>query len=211
MLIVGAKGFAKEVLAIFSQSDATENIFFYDDVSENIPLIMYQRFPVLRSIDDAKKLFEHDKRFTLGVGNPKLRYTLYQKFTQIGGILTSVISPFAHIGKFGTTIGQGVNLMTGVIVENDVNISDGALINLSCTITHDSYIGRFAELSPGVHISGNCSVGDFATIGTGAVVLPKIKIGSYVVVGAGAVVTKDVADHTLVVGIPAKFIKKIEI
>jgi len=211
MLIIGAKGFAKEVLAIFGQSDLTDKLFFYDDISENIPLMLYEQFPILRSLNEAKELFEQDKRFTLGVGNPKLRYELYQKFNQIGGIFTSVISPFAHIGKFETTIGQGVNLMTGTVVENDVNISDGALINLNCTVAHDSYIGRFAELSPGVHISGNCSIGDFATIGTGAVVLPKIKVGNYAVVGAGAVVTKDVADYTQVVGVPAKFIKKIEI
>jgi sugar O-acyltransferase (sialic acid O-acetyltransferase NeuD family) len=209
MLIIGAKGFAKEVLAIFSQSGVTDNIFFYDDVSENIPPMLYEQFPVLRSLNEAEELFRQDKRFTLGIGNPKLRYELGQKFSQIGGILTSVISPFAQIGKFGTTIGNGVSLMTGTVVTHDVKISDGALINLNCTIGHDSYIGRFAELSPGVHISGNCSVGDFATIGTGAVILPKIKVGNHAVVGAGAVVTQDVADHTLVVGMPAKFIRNI--
>jgi sugar O-acyltransferase (sialic acid O-acetyltransferase NeuD family) len=209
MLIIGAKGFAKEVLEILSQSNCTDKLFFYDDVSKNIPIRLYEKFPILRCIDEVKKLFEQDRRFTLGVGGPTLRYDLFQKFSKIGGIFTSVISPFAHIGKFGTTIGSGVNLMTGTVVTNDVNISDGALINLNCTIGHDSYIGNFAELSPGVHISGRCFVGDFSTIGTGAVVLPDIRIGSYSSVGAGAVVTADVAEHTLVVGVPAKSIDKI--
>jgi sugar O-acyltransferase (sialic acid O-acetyltransferase NeuD family) len=210
MLIIGAKGFAKEVLTIFSQSDSTENIFFYDDITENVPLMLYGQFPVLRNMNEVIELFEQDKRFTLGIGNPKLRYDLYRKFSQIGGVPTSVISPFAHVGKFGNTIGNGVSLMTGTIVTNDVKISDGALINLNCTIGHNSCIGRFAELSPGVHISGNCFVGDFSIIGTGAVILPKIKVGNNVVVGAGAVVRKDVEDNICVAGVPAKFIKKVK-
>jgi acetyltransferase-like isoleucine patch superfamily enzyme len=44
-------------------------------------------------------------------------------------------------------------------------------------------------------------------IGAGAVVLPQIKIGENAVVGAGAVVTRDVGDHTLVVGNPARVAK----
>jgi acetyltransferase-like isoleucine patch superfamily enzyme len=45
-------------------------------------------------------------------------------------------------------------------------------------------------------------------IGTGAIVVPGERIGIGAVVGAGAVVTKDVAPYTIVVGVPAKPIKK---
>jgi acetyltransferase-like isoleucine patch superfamily enzyme len=43
-----------------------------------------------------------------------------------------------------------------------------------------------------------------ASIGAGAVILPGLKIGSFAMIGAGAVVTKDVADHELVIGSPAR-------
>jgi acetyltransferase-like isoleucine patch superfamily enzyme len=42
----------------------------------------------------------------------------------------------------------------------------------------------------------------------GAVVIDHRKVGAHSVVGAGAVVTEDVPDHVLVVGVPAKIIKR---
>jgi acetyltransferase-like isoleucine patch superfamily enzyme len=58
-------------------------------------------------------------------------------------------------------------------------------------------------MSPGVHVSGNCTIGRFANIGTNAAILPGITIGENVVVGAGALVTKNIPANSLVMGIPA--------
>ena len=47
-------------------------------------------------------------------------------------------------------------------------------------------------------------------IGAGATVLPGVTIGENSIVAAGAVVTKDVPENTIVGGVPAKIIKKID-
>lgn len=44
---------------------------------------------------------------------------------------------------------------------------------------------------------------------SGAVILPGVTVGENAIVAAGAVVTKDVADNTVVAGIPAKYIRDI--
>jgi len=46
-------------------------------------------------------------------------------------------------------------------------------------------------------------------IGSGAIILDGVRIGQGSVVAAGAVVTKDIADHVVVAGIPAKVVKTI--
>ena len=51
-------------------------------------------------------------------------------------------------------------------------------------------------------------IGDYVFIGPRAVILPGVTIGKGAVVGAGAVVTKDVADYTVVGGIPARKIRE---
>ena len=208
MLIVGAKGFAKEVLQILYQRNEIENVCFFDDISDDSPDYLYGTFKVIKNIENVKDYFNDvDNRFTLGVGQPKIRENLSKLFQKLDGQLTSVISPKADVGVFNTQIGDGVNIMTGSVITNDITISEGCLINKNCTIGHDTKIGIFTELSPGVHISGNCTIGEYCFLGTGAVVLPKICIGNNVTVAAGAVVTKNIDDNQTVIGIPARPLK----
>lgn len=211
MLIIGAKGFAKEVLEILHQLNETDNVAFFDDINDDLPNFLYGSFPVLKTDIEVKNYFETiDKRFTIGIGNPVLRNKLYLKFKDIGGVFSSTISPKANIGNFGNSIKSGCNIMTGTVITNDIIINKGVLINLNCTIGHDSIIGEFVELSPGTHISGNCKIGDFSVFGTNATLLPKLTIGKNVIIGAGSVVTKDIPDNSLAVGIPAKIIKELD-
>lgn len=211
MLIVGAKGFAKEVLEVLYQLNDIENVVFYDDVSEDLPKQLYERFDILRNAEEVKKYFQNvDNRFTIGIGGPVLRKKMFDKFTALGGVFTSTISPKANIGHFRNEIEDGSNVMTGTVITNDIHLGKGVLINLNCTIGHDSSIGDFVEMSPGVHVSGNCKIGSYTNIGTNATILPKITIGQNVIVGAGSVVTKDVPNNCLVVGVPAKIIKELE-
>ncbi|WP_228449232.1 LbetaH domain-containing protein [Duncaniella dubosii] len=44
----------------------------------------------------------------------------------------------------------------------------------------------------------------------GAIILPGVTVGENAIVAAGAVVTKDVAENTIVAGIPAKYIRDIK-
>ncbi len=60
-------------------------------------------------------------------------------------------------------------------------------------------------------IHGCIEIGDDAWLGTGAIIMPNIRIGTGAVVGAGSVVTKDVPDFTVVGGVPARAIRKIDV
>ncbi len=53
-----------------------------------------------------------------------------------------------------------------------------------------------------------CVIGHDVWIGHGAIILPGVTVGTGAVVGAGAVVSKDVEPYTVVVGVPAKPIRK---
>lgn len=211
MIIIGAKGFAKEVLEIFNQLSDLESIVFFDDVTSDIGDYLYDTFKVIKTFDAVKAYLKTvDSRFTLGVGSPKLRKQLSDRFIASGGKWVSVISPKCNVGGFGNTIGVGSSIMTGVVITNDVTLGKGCLVNLNCTIGHDCVLEDFVELSPNVNISGRCHIGAFTTLGTNAVVIPDVAIGKNCIVAAGAVVTKDVPDNCLVAGVPAVIKKELK-
>lgn len=207
MLIIGAKGFAKEVLEVCHQNNELQNLVFYDDVNSDMGDLLYNQFPVLKNIDQAKDYFENtDNRFTIGIGNPQLRKMLYEKFSAIGGIFQSRIASSSIIGHYGNFIGEGCNIMQKVILTNDIVLGKGVIVNQLSSIGHDVIIGDFVEVCPSVSISGNCVIGEYSFIGTGATILPKVNVGKNVIIGAGSVVTKDIPDNCTAVGIPAKIL-----
>ena len=206
MVIIGAGGFAKELLEMIVASKQKEKIFLYDDIDKKNKCI--GKYVVLNRPADLKKIFKTNNTFILGIGDAKQRESLYKKITLLGGKVKTIISSNAYIGKLKVSIGDGSIICAGTNITTHIQIGTGCLINLGCTVGHDTIIGKFCVLSPRVSVSGKCTIGDFCQIGTGAIILPGITLGSYVTVGAGSVLTKDVPDNTTVVGVPAKQILK---
>jgi acetyltransferase-like isoleucine patch superfamily enzyme len=123
---------------------------------------------------------------------------------------TTIFVPF-HT-NFGQHIKLGKNIfinhacsfldLGGITIDNDVQI--GPRVNL-VTENHPVDPSKRKDLDlKSIHIKRN------AWIGAGATILPGVTIGENSIVAAGAVVNKDVADNTIVGGVPAKVIKKIE-
>ena len=207
MIIVGAGGFAKELLSCLTGRQR-EALYFYDDVNPELHLV-FDQFKVLKNTAEVLTHFDRvDSKFTIGIGNPELRKMLYKKFIALGGVYTSVISDQASIGEYDVNLGEGVNILSGVNISNAVSIGKGTMIYYNTNITHDCNIGNFVEIAPGVQVLGRVTIHNEVSIGAGAIILPDVTIGEKAIVGAGTVVTKDVKAYEIVVGVPAKPIKK---
>ncbi len=208
MLIFGAKGLAKEVLEVCLESFERKEIVFYDDISSDLPVKLYNEFKILRSKEEAGKYFKDiDARFILGIGGPELRGMVYRNFEELGGQAFTLISNTSRVGSFGVQMGKGVNVMLNSVITNDVIIGDGVLVNQMVSIGHDVNISDFVEVCPGVAVSGHCKIGSYSFLGTNCTILPNISIGHHVVVGAGSVINKNIPDGCTVVGVPGKIIK----
>src|SRR5690554_1099376 len=209
MLIVGAKGLAKEVLEFLLLNNETKNLVFYDDVNLDGPDFLYGKYPILKSLDDAKQYFANtDNRFTLGVGLPQPRYQLFHKFTALGAEPFTLISNTSGLGRYEMEFSEGVTVGYNCIISNSVSIGRGSFINAQTTIGHDSKIGEFCDICPSVKIAGNTEIGDYTFIGTGVIFNPNLKIGRNVSITAGSVVRKNVPDNSIVHGNPSKIIGK---
>ena len=210
MLIIGAKGFAKEVLDILYSNKYEQEIAFYDDINSDMSERLYDSYQIIKNEHEAKDFFlKNGSSFTIGIGDPVLRYNMYKKFKHIGGKLTSTISDRSEIGYYDTKIDIGCNILSGVKVSNSVSIGKGCIVYYNSIITHDCIIGDFVEISPSVNLLGRVEISNYVHIGSGAIILPDIKIGKNSIIGAGSVVTKDVPDNVVVVGTPAKVVKTL--
>ena len=105
-----------------------------------------------------------------------------------------VIAPQAIIGD-NVKIQNNVSVYTGVILEDDVFC--GPSVVFTNVINPRSHVSRKHEYLA-TRVKRGASLGANSTIVCGHT------IGAYAFVGAGAVVTKDVPDHALVVGNPAR-------
>ena len=210
MLIIGAGGFALECLEILFQNGYNKEIYFFDNVNEFINPFIEKNYKIIRSFEELNNLNKKTE-FILGVGNPNTRKFFNHKLTSEYNLTaSSLISSKSIIGKIENKICSNVNIMSGVVVTSQCEISKGVLINLNATIGHNTKIKQFVEICPGVNISGNCIIEDGAFIGTGANILPGIQIGKGAIIAAGAVVTKNVKENTMVAGNPATLKKEVE-
>ena len=85
------------------------------------------------------------------------------------------------------------------------------MISSNCSITSVTHLSNssFRLLKPS--IEKPIIIGKNVWIGTGAIILPGITLGDHAIIGAGSVVTKDVPPETIVVGNPAKYLRKVEL
>lgn len=124
-----------------------------------------------------------------------------------------------------------VDIKEDVLIDNNCIVGDYTYIGPRTIITK-SKVGRYVSIGSDVKIGlgehiidrvslnaffynspyeeltkGECIIEDDVWIGTNAIILRNVKIGRGAVVGAGAVVTKNVDPYSVVVGVPAKFLK----
>jgi len=212
MVIIGAKGLAKEILTALTWNDFNkENYFFFDNVNKDTPDKLFGRFLVIKSWEELAIYFkENGSEFILGVGGSKTRHDLAYKVSDLGGTLHSFISKQALLGEYGNVLGEGTCILSNAIITCDVTIGKGTLINKAAIISHDAQIGEYCEISPGARIMGRTKIGNYTEVGTGAIVLPDITLGDNCKIGAGAVVTRNYPENSIVAGVPVKLIKMNE-
>ena len=106
--------------------------------------------------------------------------------------------------KFGIQIPVGTKIGRGFYIGhyNCIVINSGAIIGDNVNISQGVTIG---QINVGEK-AGTPVIGNNVYIGPGAKIIGAVKIGNNVAIGANAVVVKDVEDHCVVGGIPARIL-----
>jgi len=212
LLIFGAGGFGREVAWIverLNKVSPTWNLLGFMDDADDIQGTLINGYPVLGKTGDIRNY--PNAYFVVAVGASKIREQIVSNMKTIDPSIQfgTVIDPSVEMSD-RVTIGEGTIICAHSIITVNVEINSHVIINLNCTIGHDSVIRDFATLYPSVNLSGITNINRAVELGTGMQIIQGKTVGKYSIVGAGAVVVRDIPAKCTAVGNPAKPIKFFE-
>ncbi|UVS82437.1 acyltransferase [Actinokineospora sp. UTMC 2448] len=118
-----------------------------------------------------------------------------------------IVGRGAYIGP-GVVLGDNCKVQNHALVYEPAALADGVFIGPAVVLTNDTYPravnpdGTLKSASDWDPVG--VTIAEGAAIGARAVCVAPVRIGAWATVAAGAVVTKDVPDHALVAGVPAR-------
>ena len=212
--VYGASGFGREVMPLarkhlYGLGVPSDRLVFVDDAIGEGRITNGQR--VISYEDFLTEPVE--MRFSaLAIANDLVREKLADKL-RADGVLPWSLTADNVVVLDDVNVGEGALLCPFVTLTSNIRIGRQFHANIYSYVAHDCVIGDFVTFAPGVKCNGNVVIEDHAYIGTGAVIKQgrpgqPLVIGRGAVVGMGAVVTRDVPAGATVVGNPAKLLNK---
>ena len=207
--VFGAGGFGLEVAMLIEQINQITHkwnlIGFFDDGKVKGQVI--NDYPLHGGVEELNA-WQRSLGIVFAVGNPLIKKKIVQKMDNKYLSFPTLIHPSVIMGspKF-VTVGEGSIICAGTIITTNITIGRHVVLNLACTVGHESSIGDYSAFMPTCNISGEVTIGECTFWGTGAKIINRCRVGDQATIGAGAVVVRDLPSGVTAVGVPAKIIK----
>ena len=208
LIVVGGGGFAREVIWLARESRQSFDVVGCLDDADASQGKTLSDVPVLGRVDDWQHHAE--AAFVVAIGAPRTRRAVVQKMLARGtpAFATLVHRSVQHSAY--VEFGAGSMIAAGCLITTQITIGEHAIVNIGCTIGHDTVIEDFCTVAPIVAVSGNVHLQAGCEVGTGSSLRQGIRVGRGAMVGMGSVVTRDVADADLVLGSPARSARQLD-
>jgi sugar O-acyltransferase (sialic acid O-acetyltransferase NeuD family) len=211
VLLIGGSDQGRQAIDIMEEVGGMEIVGVLDRHGEDGDAV--SGYPILGSDEQlASCAASHSATaFVVAIGDNSTRHRVLARESARSPELEPlrVVHPSAVIAR-SADIGPGSIIMAGAVVSNGCKVGTGALLGTRSSLDHDSVLGDFGSLAPGVTTGGGVRIGNRTAIGLGANLIHGVTIGSNTVVGAGALVVDDLPDCVVAYGVPAQVTRQRE-
>ncbi len=169
-----------------------------DGFIDDAPGISAPKNTNARFIGSIYDFFPKDYQAVIvAIGSPKEREIVLSSLWEKGCQIPAFIAPGAIVSQVAS-IERGVIICPLSIVNRNTKLSDGALVNVHCSIGHGAGVGKFSVLSPYVVLNGDSSVGDSCFLGTRSTIFPKVRLGNKCIVDSHSYAKASVGDGKII-------------
>ena len=216
LIVLGGSGIGMIAISIAKELGTyTIGGFLNDVVPVGEMIGKYDKFPVIGTTDDLPRFLQDDNNVFfiayVGMQHEETVFRKIQSFNIPSHKFATLIHPSAIIPKGMCKIGNGVLISPLAQLSPDTTLEDNCIMLGNSFLGHDSTLKQFAHLASNSTVGANVVVGRACHVGTNCTIREKITIGDFCLIGSGSVVLKDVEPHSIVVGNPARLLRKTEI
>lgn len=168
--------------------------------------------PVLGDDEELRGQYDGVTKAFIGLGgaaDTRPRRRLYESAREHGFDVVDVVHPAATVSP-SARLGHGVTVLAGAVVNAGAELGENVLVNTGAVVEHDCRIGSHVHVASRACLASGVEVDAGAHVGAGATVRQGSRIGAGAVVGVGAVVVRDVDPGAVVVGVPARVLRRVD-
>lgn len=194
LIFVGGGGFFGELYDYISQ----DTLFLSDKKIKGIiddKVLSGSELPYLGSVEDYQ--IKVDDVFLIAIGNAAARQKVYAILRSKKANVISYVHPLAFVAPT-CRVGTGVIVCPYSIMNANSVVKDNVVLNVFCSVGHDSIIGMHTVMSPYSAVNGAATVGEGVFLATRATVFPAVKVGDWCIVDSHSFVKKDVGDKQII-------------
>ncbi len=191
LVIIGASGFGAEVAWVCRRAGI--DVIGYCDDAESKQCGEFMKLPLLGTIEHASETLGPGGHFHVAVGNNRARKQLTERGLRQGWIPATVVDPSAICAP-DAVLGDGCYVGIGSVISCGSTLGRQVIVNHQVTVGHDCVVEDYAQLCPGVRVSGGCRIGAGSLLGSNAVTIPCRTVGAWAILGAGGIALRDIPD-----------------